>query len=259
MNAFKNLIIIFLMSLFLAACGGISSGDGDTGGETNIDTVEDGAGDINDDNAGDTTGDSRSLLNGVWRDVNGSYFNYLAFSADGGFLYVENDSQPGNGLELGNYTYDAVNEKVTFTINYDDNDPGNDSGAGDIGAPITNSVSLSNNNQTLSIETLSLSKVDFSNASGIVGTWKMNDSEAYLFVFNDNTFLLAEDNGEAPNGVDVGTYTYVNDVLSVTVNFETNKGGGVENGDSWTVQLTNNDQNMTLSSGSDTVSFERFE
>lgn len=255
MNTFKNMIIIFWMSLFLAACGGLSSGDGDTGGETTSDTVEDGAGDTND----DTTGVSGSLLNGVWRDVNGSYFNYLAFSADGGFMYVENDAQPGNGLELGNYTYDAVNEKITFTINYDDNDPGNDSGAGDIGAPITNSVSLSNNNQTLNIETLSLSKVDFSNAAGIVGTWKMSGSETYLLVFNDNTFLLAEDDGDTPNGVDVGTYTYANDVLSVTVNFETNRGGGVESGDSWTVQLTNNDQSMTLSSGSDSVSFERFE
>ena len=40
---------------------------------------------------------------------------------------------------------------MTFNIIYDDNDPGNDSGVGDIGTPVEIDAVLSNENMTLTI------------------------------------------------------------------------------------------------------------
>lgn len=70
------------------------------------------------------------------------------------FVYAENDLAavaPENGLEVGTYTYNAGTGAITFNIDYDDNDPGNGSGVGDIGISVTTGSTLSNGSNTLSI------------------------------------------------------------------------------------------------------------
>ncbi len=92
-------------------------------------------------------------VQGVWRYTNGEEFNYLALFDDGTFLYAENDLSTQNtlenGIEKGTYTYDSNIGMLTFNITFDDNDPGNDSGIGDIGGPIEVQAALSNNNNEL--------------------------------------------------------------------------------------------------------------
>jgi hypothetical protein len=106
--------------------------------------------------------DSISKVIGVWSIVNGTEFSYLTLLKNNKFLYAENDltvqSAKENGVEVGTYSYDAIKNQITFNIVYDDNDPGNDSGVGDIGTPVINSVTLSNSNNTLTMAGLEFSK-----------------------------------------------------------------------------------------------------
>ena len=85
----------------------------------------------------------------------GAAFNYLVLFEDNTFLYAENDltvSEPEeNGLEVGTYSHDSESGNLSFNVSYDDNDPGNDSGVGDIGTPVEIDAILSNENMTLSI------------------------------------------------------------------------------------------------------------
>jgi hypothetical protein len=91
---------------------------------------------------------------GAWASTNGAGFNYLILMPNNTFVYAENDLAavaPENGLEVGTYTYNAGTGAITFNIDYDDNDPGNGSGVGDIGISVTTGSTLSNGSNTLSI------------------------------------------------------------------------------------------------------------
>ncbi|WP_157359319.1 hypothetical protein [Wenyingzhuangia fucanilytica] len=103
-----------------------------------------------------------SPITGVWGVENGTEFSYLTLLSDNTFLYGENDldttSDLENGIEVGTYVYNSTNGTITFTIVYDDNDSGNDSGIGDIGTDSTIDVVLSNGNNTLTISGLVLTK-----------------------------------------------------------------------------------------------------
>ena len=155
---------------------------------------------------------------GAWRSTNGAGFSYLVMFADNTFLYAENDpaaQAPENGLEVGTYSYDANSGDITFTVTYDDNAPGADSGIGDIGTPAVFPASLSKGNNTLTLANgaLVLSKADFTSISSTVGIWRATNGAgfSYLVMFADNTFLYAENDpaAQAPeNGLEVGTYSY---------------------------------------------------
>ena len=165
---------------------------------------------------------------GVWRSTNGTAFNYLTLFSDNTFLYAENDlgveTAEENGLEAGTYAYDSNSGNITFNVVYDDNDPGNDSGVGDIGNPVSIKAELSNGNSKLSLAdgSLNLNSVGFSTSS-IVGVWREINGAAfnYLLLFSDNTFLYAENDldviSDKENGLEVGTYTY--DSNSGIINF----------------------------------------
>lgn len=113
----------------------------------------------------DSDGDSQGFISvvGVWRTLDGDAFSYLTLFSDNSFLYAENDlnvqSNEENGLEVGTYTSDADEDSISFSIIYDDNDPDNDSGVGDIGTPVVIDALLSNSNNTLTIAGLALTKV----------------------------------------------------------------------------------------------------
>ena len=97
-------------------------------------------------------------ISGVWAHTNGEEFEYLIIMDDGTFLYAENDpsaSEPENGVEVGTYT--AASGSITFTVKYDDNAPGNDSGIGDPNVPVTINVTVSGN--TMNIAGLTLTKI----------------------------------------------------------------------------------------------------
>ena len=87
--------------------------------------------------------------------VNGTEFSILTLFADNTFGYAENDlsasSPDENGLEAGIYFYDSISDSIQFNILYDDNDPGNDSGVGDIGTAVAIDAILSNGNNSLTI------------------------------------------------------------------------------------------------------------
>jgi hypothetical protein len=92
---------------------------------------------------------------GVWSKTDGAEFSYLILLGNNKFLYAENDltvmSDNENGVEVGDYTYDAVNKEITFNITYDDNDPNNDSGVGDIGNPVVIDALISTDGKTLTL------------------------------------------------------------------------------------------------------------
>lgn len=100
---------------------------------------------------------SASPIQGVWKNgaIDSTDFAVMVFYADGRFIYAEKDStitDPSeNGLEGGTYVYNSTTNEVTFTLNYDDNGPGIDSGVGDIVTPKTTTAVLSNNNNTLTL------------------------------------------------------------------------------------------------------------
>ena len=74
-----------------------------------------------------------SPLEGVWRTADSCCV--LAMTG-GAFIFGENDAEPDNGLEAGSYT-DNGDGTVTLTVSFDENGPGNDSGVGDVGVPLT--------------------------------------------------------------------------------------------------------------------------
>jgi len=166
---------------------------------------------------------------GVWRSTNGATFSYLTLFPDNTFLYAENDvsveSEEENGLEVGTYAFDSNSGNITFNIVYDDNDPGNDSGVGDIGSPVSIDAELSNGNSKLSLAdgALNLNSVGLSSSS-IVGVWRIINGAAfnYLVLFSDNTFLYAENDldviSEAENGLETGTYMYDSNSGNISFN-----------------------------------------
>ena len=98
---------------------------------------------------------SISPVVGAWGATDGIEFNYLLLLADNTFIYAENDldaeSVEENGLEVGIYSYNVDSGNLTLNIIYDDNDPGNGSGAGDVGTTVLIDAVLSNDNMTLTI------------------------------------------------------------------------------------------------------------
>jgi hypothetical protein len=85
----------------------------------------------------------------------GEAFSYLVLSEDNTFLYAENDLEvegpDENGLEVGTYSYNQETGNLSLDVIYDDNDPGNDSGVGDIGTTAVIDAVLTNENMTLTI------------------------------------------------------------------------------------------------------------
>jgi hypothetical protein len=94
---------------------------------------------------------STSTIVGAWSITNPTETEHLVHFADNTFIYVENDSDEPNGLELGTYSYDEGTVEITYTITYDDNGPGQDSGVGDVGTPAVFPISLSDDANTLQI------------------------------------------------------------------------------------------------------------
>lgn len=172
------------------------------------------------DNDDDTDDNENLSVEGVWGIENGEEFSYLTLLSNNKFIYAENDltvnSPEENGLEVGTYVYDSNSETITFNIEYDDNDPGNDSGIGDIGALLEFNATLLNESSRLSLldGELIFNKIELTPTLPVVGVWSLeNGSEfSYLLLLANNTFLYAENqltvNSSAENGLEVGTYVY---------------------------------------------------
>ncbi|OGU18365.1 MAG: hypothetical protein A2076_05400 [Geobacteraceae bacterium GWC2_53_11] len=165
-----------------------------------------------------------AAITGVWRSTNGPAFSYLALFADNTFMYGENDpTAPAgdNGVEVGTYTNDGTN--ITFTVTYDRNGPGQNSGIGEAGIPKVIDYTLSNNGNTITVAggQLKLNRSVFSSTS-LTGAWRSVNGAAfsYLILFNDSTVLYAENDltvqSITENGLEVGTYTY--DGANLTAN-----------------------------------------
>lgn len=166
----------------------------------------------------DAPGTNENLaVEGIWAIQNGQEFSYLIFLPDNTFLYAENDLNSGvgeNGVEVGSYSVNSSQGEITFNIEYDDNDPGNDSGIGDIGSPVTFSAALVNGPARLSLldGELVFNKSELIETSPIIGVWSYeNGAEfSYLALLSDNTFLYAENDlavtSSTENGLEVGTF-----------------------------------------------------
>jgi len=99
--------------------------------------------------------DTSSIV-GAWSITHQHESQHLILYSNNTFIYAENDLTEPNGLELGTYAYDAGTGKITYTITYDDNGPGQDSGLGDIGTLEPIDIALENGANTLSIDNGSL-------------------------------------------------------------------------------------------------------
>ncbi len=174
---------------------------------------------------------------GAWSLVSETQESHLVLFADNTFIYAENDAELPNGLEYGHYSYDNRNGDLTFSISYDNNGPGEDSGVGDIGTDVTTDTALSNNNNTLKIlngaMTFSAQNLD---SSSIVGAWSPVDSNQKLqiILFDDNTFLIAESANKDPNGLQLGRYSYDASAAEITLSLtydDTRDGSGIGSSD----------------------------
>ncbi|WP_068419235.1 hypothetical protein [Roseivirga echinicomitans] len=157
---------------------------------------------------------------GMWGTQSGEEFSYLTLLSNNTFMYAENDlsvsSSQENGLELGSYTFDSSKGEITFNIAYDDNAPGDDSGIGDIGTPVTFNASVLVGSTRLSLADgdLILDKIELIATSPVIGIWGMENGDEfyYLTLLSDNTFLFAENDltvtSSAENGLEVGTFAY---------------------------------------------------
>lgn len=180
-------------------------------------------------------------IQGVWKHFVESTkeFEILALLPNGKFLYAEDDPdvqidpnkplhEQENGLEVGTYTPSA--NQITFDIEYDQNGPGNDSGVGDIGAPVAVSGNLSPDGGMLTVAgELGLNRVSM-DAKNISGVWAHTNGEEfeYLIIMDDGTFLYAENDpsaSEPENGLEVGTYTSTAGSITFTVKYDDNAPG----------------------------------
>ena len=218
------------------------------------------------DNDDDQKANRGASLIGVWGIVNGGEFSYLTLLSNNTFLYAENDlsvnSSAENGLEEGTYEYDANTEEITFTIVYDDNAPGTDSGIGDIGTPVTFSAEVLDDNSRLSLldGELIFNKMELTATFPVIGVWStVNGVEfSYLVLLSNNTFLYGENdssvNSGAENGLEVGTFFYDQgtETMSFNITYDDNDPGndsGVGNiGDNDVVSavLSNEENTLTI-------------
>ncbi|GAB4118927.1 MAG: hypothetical protein Fur0026_08600 [Sideroxydans sp.] len=94
---------------------------------------------------------------GTWKSINpaNNGVSILVLTSTGDVTYVEKDSTLPNGLEHGTFTVAGLSPtadstgSATFTLTYDDNGPGTDSGIGDIGRPATFPIAISGNTMTI--------------------------------------------------------------------------------------------------------------
>ena len=110
-----------------------------------------------------------------------------------------------------------------------------------------------------------------SSLAGITGTWKFTavdgvatTNDAYFTFNSDGSFSYTELNGELPNGVESGTYSYTADTLITTVTTDhigaaLQQDGGIDNyGNPFSMSYTINANQLTLTTPSNSVySFER--
>ena len=111
-----------------------------------LDSDGDGTGDNADPCPTDATdscggGTSASVI-GEWTHISQRGV-YMTLNSDGTFVFKELSGDLPNGTETGTYTSDATS--ITFNIVTDTNDPGQDSGIGDVGSPVTVYYTLVNN------------------------------------------------------------------------------------------------------------------
>ena len=178
--------------------------------------------------------DSLTPYVGSWSNKEGEFESHLVLFANNTFLYAENDDEAPNGLELGSYSYDTATGDITLTITFDNNGPGDDSGVGDIGTPVTVDSVLSNGNTTLKIVNgeIEFTADEFA-ADSIEGAWSithLNESQ-HLILFADNTFIYAENDLTEPNGLELGTYVYneAGNTIAYTITYDDN-GPGQDSG-----------------------------
>ncbi len=156
---------------------------------------------------------------GAWSETDGPYFSHIVLFADGTFVYGENDREgtaaTENGVEVGTYEYDPFSGTVTFSISFDENGPGTDSGIGDIGRPSAIDVVPTNGGTSLSVlgGALVLDAADLTSETGIAGAWRETSGPYfnYLVLYTDSTFLFAtniSDGVDTESGLEVGTYVY---------------------------------------------------
>jgi hypothetical protein len=214
-------------------------------------------------------GNEKPSVVGVWSNVNGEEFSYLTLLSDNTFIYAENDltvqSDKENGLEVGSYFYDSDADNIKFNVIYDDNDPGNDSGVGDIGSQVSLKLNISNSKLSLEDGELIFDSEDLNaSTSPVVGVWSNVDGTefSYLTLLANNKFIYAENDldiqSTEENGLEVGTYSYDSSTNKITFNivYDDNDPGndsGVGNSGSPVVST------IILSNGNNTLSIAGLE
>lgn len=94
---------------------------------------------------------------GTWKSVDpaNNGVSLLVLTPTNDVTYVEKDSMPPNGLEHGTFTVSGLSPtadstgSITFTLSYDDNGPGTDSGIGDVGIAASFPVAVNGNTLTV--------------------------------------------------------------------------------------------------------------
>jgi len=195
---------------------------------------------------------------GAWSSVSDNNTSHLVLFANNTFLYAENDAELPNGLEFGNYSFDNKSGELIFTITYDNNGPGDDSGVGDIGTDVTTATALSNDNNTLKIVNggIELTAQNLSSSS-VVGAWspENNSGNLHMIFFSNNTFMIAESTDRSPNGLQLGTFSYDQNsqeiTLSLTYNDTSDQSdiGGTESDMIMSAELSSDNNTLSLMNG----------
>ena len=195
---------------------------------------------------------------GAWSSVSESNESHLVLYADNTFLYAENDEQLPNGLEYGRYSFDNKSGELIFTITYDNNGPGEDSGVGDIGTDVITATALSNDNNTLKIVNggIELTAQNLSSSS-VVGAWspENNSGNLHLIFFSNNTFMIAESTDRNPNGLQLGTFSYDQNTQEITLSLTYNDTsdqsdiGGTESDIIMSAELSSDNNTLSLMNG----------
>lgn len=223
---------------------------------------------VNDDSSGggDTTAPystsaSFSEITGTWT-LNDPDFVNLILLADGRFMYMEaGGGDEPNGLEGGTYAYNTSTSTITFNVTSDFNsDGGINPGLHNVALP----VSLANGQMSITFAPNEIGVFDRQPAttSGIAGTWMMptsaSESFSMLVLYADGRFTYGEAAGEAPNGMESGTYNFNAGALTFNVTFDNNGDGGIRNGvGSEVIPASVGNNNLILSGGDGPLTLTR--
>ncbi|HEY9193743.1 MAG TPA: hypothetical protein VIO81_12795, partial [Methyloversatilis sp.] len=168
-------------------------------------------------------------------------FSTLVLLEDGRFMYGEAGGDAPNGLEAGTYTYDPLTRLLHFDVTYDDIRTDSSDGGLSEGGTTMRIDGINGDQMQVYLPDLDMSatfaqQTQMADVSDFVGIWVMqgmaDEPFSTLALLDDGRFMYGEAGGDAPNGLEAGTYTYdpVTHQLHFNVTYDDILAGGADGG-----------------------------